>query len=162
MVVKIEVKNSREMQAALLALQTVGKDIKAQVRKYTRQMILPEWKKGLESRATSKLDSKVLVKSSSVQVRDTNVVLKSGAKGKLKDLTKAVEFGTDRDSWSEYQGKSPKGKPYKIKRHTRRQLAWHRQEGRVVYPTANDLIPRVAALWVQTIIKTFYENWDKR
>lgn len=162
MVVQIDVRESREMQAALLALQTVGKEVKTQVRKYTRQMVLPEWKKGLEKRAASKLDTKVLVKSSSVTVRDTNVVLKSGAKGKLKDITKPVEFGTDRDSWREYQGRSPKGKSYNVKRHTRRQLAWSRQEGRVVYPTANELIPRIASLWVQTIIKTFYENMERK
>lgn len=162
MVVRIDVSESREMQAALLALQSVGKETKAAVRKYTRPMVLQEWKKGLQNRAVSKLDTKVLVKSASAQVRDTNVVLKSGATGKLKDITKPVEFGTDRDSWREYQGRSPKGKSYKVKRHTRRQLAWHRQEGRVVYPTANDLIPRVASLWVQTIIKTFYELLERK
>lgn len=162
MVVQIDVRESRELQAALLALQTVGKEVKAQVRKWTRQVVLPEWKKGLEQRAVSRLDTKVLVKSSSVQVRDTNVVLRSGAKGKLKDITKPVEFGTDRDSWTEYQGRSPKGKPYKVKRHTKRQLAWHRREGRVVYPTANDLIPRVASLWVQTVIRTFHEHMERK
>ena len=150
------------MQAALLALKTVGKETKAQVRKYTRPMVQQEWKKGLEAKSSSKLDQKVLVKSASVTVRDTNVVLKSGAKGKLKELTKPVEFGSDRDSWREYQGRSPKGKSYKVKRHTRRQLAWHRREGRLVYPTANDLIPRIASLWVQTVIKTFYEALERK
>lgn len=161
MVVQIDVRQSREMQAALLALRTVPRAIRAQVRKYTRQMVLPEWKKGLESRAVSRLDQKVLVKSSSVQVRDTNVVLRSGAKGKLKDITKAVEFGADRDKRSTYQGRSPKGKRYSVTRRTAKQLAWRREEGRVVYPTANNLIPRIASLWVQTIIKTFYEALEK-
>lgn len=161
MVVQIDVRQSREMQAALLALRTVPREIRAQVRKYTRQMVLPEWKKGLESRAVSRLDQKVLVKSSSAQVRDTNVVLRSGAKGKLKDITKAVEFGADREKTNSYQGRSPKGKRYPVSRRTARQLAWRREEGRVVYPTANELIPRIASLWVQTIIKTFYEALEK-
>lgn len=157
MPIQINVRESRELQAALLALASVPREVRAQVRRHTKAMAEPEWKAGVAKRAVSKLDQKVLVATARVQVRDTNVVLRSGAVGKLKPLTKPVEFGADRDSWTTYQGRSPKGARFKVKRHTQRQLAWRRPKGRVVYPTAEELIPRFASLWVQTIIKTFYD-----
>lgn len=161
MPIQVNVRDSRELQAAVLAIASVPKDVKAQIRKQTKAMAQPEWQAGLASRAKSKLDQKVLVKTARVQVRDTNVVLRSGATGSLKDLTRPVEFGSDRDQWHEYQS-SRHGTHFKVRRHTARQMGWRRKEGRVVYPTANDLIPRFASLWVQTVIRTFHETWERR
>lgn len=161
MPIQVSVRDSRELQAAVLAIRSVPKEIAKEIRKHTKAMAQPEWQKGLASRAKSRMDDKVLVRTARVQVRDTNVVLRSGATGKLKDLTRPVEFGSDREQWNEYES-SRKGTRFKVKRHTARQMAWRRKEGRVVYPTANDLIPRFAALWVQTVIRTFHETWGKR
>lgn len=158
---QVDVRDSRELKAALLAIASVPREIRAQIRKHTKAIGQPEWQKGLARRAQSKLDTKVLVKTARVQVRDTNVVLRSGATGKLKDLTKPVEFGSDRNQWQEYEGRRG-SKRFKVRRHTARQLGWRRPEGRVVYPTASEMIPRFAALWVQTVIRTFYETWEKR
>jgi len=159
--IQINVRESRELQAALLAIASVPREVRAQIRRHTKAMAQPGWQEGLRQRAVSKLDDKVLVRSARVQVRDSNVVLRSGAVGKLKAITKPVEFGADRDAWTVYQGRRG-AKPFKVKRHTSRQLAWHRSGGRVVYPTAEELIPRFASLWVQTIIRTFHEALEKR
>jgi hypothetical protein len=159
--IEINIRDSRELQAAVLAIRSVPKEIRAQIRKHTKAMAEPEWKQGVASRAQSKLDHKVLVKTARVQVRDTNVVLRSGATAKLKDLTKPVEFGADREQVTSYQGRRG-SKRFNVKRHTARQMGWRRQEGRVVYPTANDLIPRFASLWVQTVIRTFYEAIERK
>lgn len=161
MPISIDVRDSRELQAALLAIRSVPREIRAQIRKHTKAMAQPEWQEGVASRAKSKLDHKVLVKTARVAVRDTNVVLRSGATGKLKDLTRPVEFGANRDQIEEYSGRRG-SKRFKVRRHTARQMAWRRQEGRVVYPTAENLIPRFAALWVQTVIRTFHETWERR
>lgn len=161
MPIQVSARDSRELQAALLAIASVGREIKAQLRRETKGMVQPEWQEGVASRAKSKLDQKVLVKTARVQVRDTNVVLRSGATGKLKDLTRPVEFGSDREQWESYQGRRG-SKRFPVKRHTARQMAWRRQEGRVVYPTASDLIPRMVSLWVQTTIRTFHEAIEKR
>lgn len=161
MPIQIDVRASRELQAALLAIRSVGREIRAQIRRHTKTMAAPEWQEGLAQRAVSKLDDKVLVRTARVQVRDTNVVLRSGAVGKLKTLTKPVEFGADRNQVKTYQT-SRNGTRYPVTRHTARQLAWRRPKGRVVYPTAENLIPRFASLWVQTIIRTFHEALERR
>ena len=161
MPIQIDVRESRELQAALLALASVPREIRANVRRYTRAMAEPEWQAGLERRAMSTLDRKVLVQTARVQARDTNVDLRVGAVGKLKQLTKPVEFGANRDALVTYQSRRGKS-TFKVTRHTRRQLPWHRAGGRVVYPTAADLIPRFASRWVQTIVRTFHEALEKR
>lgn len=124
-------------------------------------MAQPEWQEGLRDRAVSRLDDKVLVRTARVQVRDTNVVLRSGAVGKLKTLTAPVEFGVSRDWVTTYQGRRG-SKRFPVTRHTVRQLPTRRPKGRVVYPTAANLIPRFASLWVQTIIRTFYEALERK
>jgi len=162
MPIQVSARDSRELQAALLAIASVGREIQAQLRRHTKRVAEPEWRKGLEKRASSRLDRKVLVSTSRVQVRDTNVVLRSGAVGKLKHITRPVEFGGDRNQVETYQTRSPKGTRYKVTRHNARQLGWRRRGGRVVWPTAEDLIPRMVALWVQTTIRTFHEALEKR
>lgn len=162
MPIQINVRDSRELQAVILAIAGAGREIRAQLRTHTKRVIEPEWRKGLEKRASSNLDRKVLVKTSRVVVRDTNVVLRSGAVGKLKDITRAVEFGADREKVESYRGRSPKGKSYHVNRRTQRMLGWHRKDGRVVYPTASDLIPRLASLWVQTTVRTFLDTLERK
>ncbi|WP_433586366.1 hypothetical protein [Microbacterium hydrocarbonoxydans] len=139
----------------------MGREIQAQLRRHTKRVAEPEWRKGLAERASSRLDQKVLVSSARVQVRDTNVVLRSGAVGKLKDITRPVEFGGDRNQETNYRGRRG-AKRFKVTRHTARQLGWRRKGGRVVWPTAEELIPRMVALWVQTTVRTFHEALEKR
>ncbi|MBN9612565.1 MAG: hypothetical protein J0H64_03730 [Actinobacteria bacterium] len=159
---EIDVRDSRELQAAVLAVASVGKEIQSELRSRTKAMVEPEWQKGLAERAQSRMDHAVLVRSARTTVRNTNVVLRSGAVGKLKKLTGPTEFGGNREKVKTYTGRSPKGKRYTIKRHTARQVPPRYREGRVVYPTAKNMIPRLAALWVQTIIKTFYEQLGRK
>lgn len=159
--IQISVRDSRELRAAVLAIANVGRTLQAELRKHTKRVVEPEWRKGLAERASSKLDQKVLVSSSRVQVRDTNVVLRSGAVGKLKHITRPVEFGGDRNQEHSYQGRRG-SKRFKVTRHTARQLGWRRKGGRVVWPTAEDLIPRLAALWVQTTIRTIHEAIERK
>lgn len=160
--IQVSARDSRELRAAVLAIASVGRKLQAQLRAQTRRVVAPEWQKGLEKRASSRLDRKVLVKTSRVQVRDTNVVLRSGAVGKLKDITRPVEFGGDRNQVETYQTRSPKGTRYKVTRHNARQLGWRRKGGRVVWPTAEDLIPRMVSLWVQTTIRTIHEAVERK
>lgn len=159
--IEIDVRKSKELQAAILAIASVAKNIQKEIRTRTKAMIEPEWQKALAQRAQTRLDHAVLVRSARVTVRNTNVVLRSGAVGKMKKLTGPVEFGGDQNKVKSYTGRSPKGKRYTIKRHTARQMPKRYRDGRVVYPTAKEMIPRLASLWVQTVIKTFYESLGK-
>lgn len=161
MPIQVSVRDSRELRAAVLAIASVGRDLKAQLRAQTKRVVAPEWEKGIAERVHGRQDTAVLLRSARVQVRDTNVVLRSGAVGKFKDLTKAVEFGGDRERKKTYQSHRGAAR-FDVTRHTSRQLPPKYRKGRVVYPAATDLIPRLVALWVQTTIRTFHEAIEKR
>ncbi len=161
MPIQVSVRDSRELRAAVLAIASVGKEIQAQLRAQTKRVVAPEWEKGIAERVHGRQDTAVLLRSARVQVRDTNVVLRSGAVGKFKDLTKAVEFGADQNRTKTYDSRRG-SKRFKVTRHTTRQLPPKYRSGRVVYPAAKDMIPRLIALWVQTTIKTFHLALERK
>jgi hypothetical protein len=45
--------------------------------------------------------------------------------------------------------------------HTYRQFGTRVSKGKVVFPAAAQVIPRIAALWIQTVIRTTYEQIEK-
>jgi hypothetical protein len=163
-VIQIDARNSRELRAIVLSLAQADKTIRTHVRKTTRAAIIPEWKQGLAERAETRLEHRVLVGTAAATVTDTNIKLTSATKGKPlsgglnpRNEWSAVEFGADRSKVRTYWSTSRNGNPYKVTRRTSAQLRDRRRQGRVVYPTANALIPRIAAMWAQTVARTFHE-----
>jgi len=166
---RISVKNSRELQGTIAALKTMPAEISKWIRQVTKAEMQPEWQRGVVEHARTRLDHRVLADTARMSVSNQNVSLKSASVGKSlsgglqpKLDYGAIEFGTDREQTSTYTATSRKGKRYTVhNRHTRHQLPPRVRNGRVVYPTASDLIPRLASLWVQTTVRTFYEVWEK-
>lgn len=167
---RIDINSSRELQATVLALRQADKKIQANVRKYTKNLLLPEWQKGLAEHAQTRMEHKVLVDTGRVSMSNQNVTLKSGGLQKklsggarASEIYAPVEFGTDREHRSTYTATSRKGRNYSVNRRTRRQFRpLNGGKGYVVYPTAKALIPRFASLWIQTTIRTFHEALEGR
>lgn len=164
----INVFESEELQQFLLALKTVPKETAKMTRKYTKEMVDKEWKAGLAKRAVSPIQRAVLVRTAVSSVTPTNVIMKSATKGKVSSgtpsqvLASGAEFGADMDAYSKYTRRSPKGKTHQVTRRVNRAFGWHRgREGRVVFPTAQDLAPRIASLYVQTLLRTTAEILEK-
>lgn len=165
---RISVWNSRELQATLLALRGFDRDLKKEIRVRTKAIAQPEWQKAVAQHANTKLEQRVLAQSARVQVSDQNVMLQSARVGRalsggLKPSANyhAVEFGGDQRAKSTYSATSKKGKRFSVTRRTRAQLRPRNKTGYVVFPAAADMIPRLAALWVQTTVRTFYEAIEK-
>ena len=166
---KISTRDSEQLRATVQALKVMDKQLAGLIRKFTKAELEPEWAKGLQQRAGTALESKVLGATARVTVSNQNVTLKSATVGRSlsgglapKVNYPAVEFGADRGATSTYRTRSRRGKSYTVTRHTRRQLKPPRRGGYVVYPTAQSLIPRFAALWVQTTVRTFYEAFERK
>jgi hypothetical protein len=51
-----------------------------------------------------------------------------------------------------------KGQP--VTRNTTAQFRGRRTQGYVFYPAAREMIPRLARLWVQTVVKTYALIFD--
>jgi hypothetical protein len=166
--VRISVWDSKELQAILLALRGFDRDLKKEIRSRTKTMAQPEWQKAVAERAGTVLESKVLAATARVQVSDQNVMLRSASIGRslshglLPSANyAAVEFGADRNVKTTYERRSPKGKTHSVTRRTRTQLRPRTRKGYVVFPAAAEMIPRLAALWAQTTVRTFHETIEK-
>ncbi len=166
---QVDVFDSRELQATLVALKILPSEITKQSRKHTKQLVDAEWRKGLATRAATRLQKRVLVDTAVSSVTNTNVSLKSATKGRLSgrggissgNIAKGAEFGADTEAYSRYQRKNRRaGGRHEVVRRTTRQFGRFRPKGRVVYPTADDLIPRVSAMYVQTLLRTAAEAFD--
>lgn len=166
---KISTRDSRELRATVQALKLMPRELQGNIRKYTQSELVPEWQKGLSARAGTALERQVIASTARVSVSNQNVTLKAATVGRAlagglqpKEDYAAVEFGANRSETTTYRSRSRKGKRYSVTRHTRRQLRSPRRGGYVAYPTAADLIPRFARLWVQTTVRTFYEAIERK
>lgn len=161
---RISVWDSRELQAAILGLKRADRAIVREVGKHTRRIVVPEWRKAVAEEAQTRLEHRVLVDTARAKVSSQNVVLTSATVGRKlrggfdpKTMTAAAEFGGQPNRVT-YDRRSPKGTRHQVTRNTHAQLGRFNRKGRVVYPAARRMIPRIASLWVQTIVRTFHES----
>jgi hypothetical protein len=167
--VRISAFSSPELQATLLALHGFDKDLKKQIRAQTKLHAQPMWQEAVNGNVTTRLEARVLGQTARVQVSDQNVTLRAAHIGKSlsgglnpKTQWAAVEFGADIKAKRTYTATSSTGRNYTVKRRTSAQLRPRRRKGYVVYPAAQEVIPRLAALWAQTTVRTFHESLEKR
>ncbi|WP_309105020.1 hypothetical protein [Microbacterium sp.] len=148
---RLDVRRSRELTALVQVLATVPKEVAKQVRAQSKAVIVPEWKKGLAERAPARIFFDRLVNPSTVYVSDRGVRLIAGSNA-AKAFPRETEFGAYREDYKTYTTRRGE-----TTRRTKRQF-WHFQpKGRVVIPTVAAMIPRIAALWVQTSYRTVAE-----
>lgn len=166
---RISVFNSAELQGVIVAMKGFDREVAKQIRQATKAMIDPEWRKAVSEHAQTLLESRALAQTARVAISDQNVTLKSAAVGKklsgglLPSANYAgVEFGADRQVKTTYTATSSKGNQYSVTRRTRAQLRPRRKGGYVVFPAAAGIIPRMASLWTQTVVRTFYEIVERR
>ncbi|MBT1633763.1 hypothetical protein [Curtobacterium flaccumfaciens] len=164
---RISVFASEELRTLLAAVKQVPREVRKNVRTYTKKNAQPIWQEEVRGRIASRLDDRVLGKTARVAVSDQNVMLQSGRIGKALTggakpaaLAGGVEFGANRDERTTYETTSRKGKRYTVTRHTKRQLPSRNTNGRVIHPAARAGIPRFAKLWIQTAARTLYDAME--
>ena len=169
MATRISVFNSKELQGILVAMKAVEPEVSKQIRRVTKQVIEPVWKSAVTSRVRDAFQSKVLGATARVAVSNQNVTLQSARIGrslsggiKPSDAMHSAEFGADQSKTSTYTATSSRGKKYQVTRRTRTQFLPRKKGGYVVYPAVAEVIPRIASLWVQTTVRTFYELIEKK
>ena len=74
------------------------------------------------------------------------------------ELARVFEFGTNnRETYTTYRRRSPKGRTHSVTRRTRRQIPPRRAGGYIAYPAANRLGTRAFAMWAQLIRKVTHD-----
>jgi len=163
----LSARGSRELRAAGLALKLVERDVRNSINRSMRSTMNPVWRGAVAERARTRLDQRVLNTGVRVAPGNPPALIAAGSTRALPGglvpaaTYYAVEFGADHDTVTTYQRTSPKGTRHTVTRHTSHQLPERRRQGRVVWPAAAELAPRLAALYVQTIVRGVYEAIEK-
>lgn len=160
---RLDVLGSRELQAALLAIRRAPSELQKQFRQHARAMVEPEWQKAVTEQASTRLQQRVLAQTAKASVSSQNVRLSSaGSASKLSGGLQpsknghAVEFGANANR--QVTQRSRKGKQY-----TRRMgdaFGAPRRAGHAVFPAARSIIPRIASLFVQTVVRTLHDAFE--
>jgi hypothetical protein len=161
---RIDVRESREFRATIYALRAIDKTIAKMVRRETKRIAAPEWKEALSRRADSQIERVVLVDTAVISVSNQNVRAQSAGKGRPRsgglapkvDFP-AVEFGVNQNKTINYRRKSRGGGTHTVSRRLGPTLKPRNPRGYVFYPAAREMIPRLAALWIQTTVRTIAE-----
>jgi hypothetical protein len=134
----IQITKSPEWLGAIRYMQVIDRSFAAALRKYIKAMAEPEWRKAMSSRSRTTLERRVLNATTTIAVSSSNIKMESGGKGRplsgglpMSQAAPAVEFGSSR-----YKQFGPRRKmgPF--------------------YRSAENMTPRLASLFSQTIIKT--------
>ena len=156
---RLDVTRSAALSAAVRVMATMPRETAKATRKYSKAVIQPEWRKGLAEHAPGeRMFHTRLVTPSAAYVSDRGVKLRAGRQG---GFPRETEFGAQREAWETYTRKSRKGGTHNVTRRTQRQFPAVRRKGYVFGPTARNMIPRIASLWVQTIYRTVHEVIEK-
>ncbi|MDJ1115386.1 hypothetical protein [Microbacterium dauci] len=140
----------------LIAARGLPAEVRKQIGVQTKAAAEPIWFGETRDRAGTRLQQRALVNPARVGVTARNVFLRSGSVGKLASgtpvsaIAKAAEFGAD--PTKQITQRSRKGNRYS--RRLGNAFGIPRRGGNTFHPAARDSIPRFAALWVQTAVRT--------
>jgi hypothetical protein len=161
--------SSPQLEATILAIRIAGKELRKDIYARSRATILPEWQSSLSDKAgADRLAQRVLVASARVNIGTRGIELTSAKS--TKAINKggfipsvnfaAIEFGA---KWrkAEIQGRRGNN-AYRYHREINTAFQHRKRKGYIVYPTASLMITRLAALWVQTTVRTFHEAVESK
>ncbi|GAA5205866.1 hypothetical protein [Microbacterium kyungheense] len=144
--IRVSAYSSRELLAVLRGLRNLDRETKKQLRGHLRPMVLQVWQQAVAERASTKLQRVVLADTARAKVSDQNVRLTSAQIGRARSGGlkpsqdwQPVEFGAGRST----RNAKAFGPP--------------NRSGKVVYPAAASVIPRVLAMYVQTFVRAIHE-----
>ena len=153
---------SRDFQVLVQAARSLEPEVRKQFRVQTRRAAEPIFQEEMQSRAGTRIETRALVGTARVSVRDDNVTLRSATIGRVGKVPAArvapgAEFGNKPDR--KVATTSRKGKAY-----TRRLgpvFRTPRRQGYVFFPSVKESSARLAALWFQTAYRTVAETFEK-
>lgn len=160
---RIDVRGEKDMQTLIAALKNSETDVRRAIRTYAKAELTTPWLSAINKRASSAVETRVLAATATVAVSDQNIRITSAAKGRSLSggLRPKLDYGP-----VEF-GMQPRRSAYTRKGHkvTRRvgtQFKAPNRKGYVFYPAAREMIPRLASLWVQSVVKVYGDIFEGR
>lgn len=163
MATRISAFASRELRSVIETLPRLDRELRKEIRTRTRGMALQAWQGEVARQASTDLERGILVASARVRVSDQNVTLTAGTVGRKlsgglspKEDWHAIEYGANVRE-ATYTRRSTRGRQYQVTRRQNVGLPRRNKTGHVLGPAAERVVPRVAALWVQTTARTMFD-----
>lgn len=158
----LSVKDSRELQAAILATRAAGKDLRRALYADARSELGNAWLPALQRRTASRMDRAVMLRGARVQVGgDGFRVMAATSRRAIKpgglvpaDDWAGVEFGA-RTARARYNRRSRNGGTHTVTRTVNRQFRGRVKQGRIAFDAASELGTRLVAVWVSSIVSTY-------
>ena len=168
----VTVWDSKELQAAILALKIVGKDLRREILKRTREQILPEWRQAIgEEISTVGGDiyaTRLTMRNTRVKVGAQGFVLQAATRN-----TKATSGGliSAKHYYLAEFGANPKTVPvqgrrgatrYEYKRRVNTGFRKRTENGRYAYKASGKIIARALAMYAQSAIQMVFEAFERK
>ena len=157
----LDVRKSRELQAAILSTRGAERDVRLNINKEARKRMNPIWQESLRSNVTTRLQARVMLPGARVAVGARNVSVKAAVKtkplaGGLVPSTQwqAVEFGA-RERPRTFDATSRSGKKFKRTMIVGRQFAGRTKNGQVAFAAASETGTELVGIWVKSIVDVF-------
>ncbi|WP_026874292.1 hypothetical protein [Jiangella gansuensis] len=165
----LRVGNHRELQAVVLALKAMDRDLARDIRRDTVRTMGPEWKEAVQRRASWHMDHRVIVPGTRIAGGNPPTMIAASSRRRLSGGLVPVqawggfEFGSNRSRRTTYTRRNRRtGGTHSVTRNTTRQLPRRAPRGRVAYPAVAEMAPRLASLWVQTVVRRVHEAAEGR
>jgi hypothetical protein len=165
----LRVGDHRELQAVALAMKAMNRDLAKDIRRSTVQVMNPVWRSVVEQRARTAQDQRVLGKGARIASGNPPVAVAASSKRALSgglvpvESWPAFEFGSNRSRKTSYTRKNRRrGGTHRVTRNTTAQLPARTPRGRVIFPAFAEIGPRLASLWVQTVVRRVHEAAEGR
>lgn len=154
----LDVRNSRELQATILALRGAQRQIRLGINKETRSRIRPLWQQALSARARDEMTRRIIVAGARATATDRGVTVHAATSrrplsGGLVPAWEwpGAEFGA-RTKRIEVTQRSRAGRTYRRPLTINRQFTGRQQDGMVAFDAASEVGTKIVALWVHTVV----------
>ena len=161
--VKIDVQQSRELQAAILALRAARREIQTNINRDARNQVRPLWAQALNSRAHTRMERALIVERNTASAPQKGVQLKAAWGGDLPGGLDpstgwpGAEFGARSKRVEKGDVSKRTGRPYKRGQVIQRQFRGRTAEGQIAFDAASELGTKLVAIWVHTIVNVMAE-----
>ena len=144
-------------------MRNSDRETRRAIRTFTKARILRPWLESIRDEADTQLEQRVISATATVQVSDQNIRIQSAGKGRALSGGLQPKVDYPPVEWgAKHRKVTYTRKGHRVTRNTTAQFKRHDRSGHVFYPAAREMIPRLASLWVQTVVKTFADIFEGR
>lgn len=165
----LSVHGSRELRAAVLAVKVASRDLRKELNRVARETMSPVWQRAVAENITWAMETRVLMPSTLIKAGNPPVLQGAGSRRKVGRSIiptsdwPGFEYGGDPSAYSRYERRNrTSGGYHVVERRTMRHLRRRSRSGYVFGPAVREVVPRLASLWVQTVVRTYMNALDQK